>query len=94
MNKKETKAIYIEYEIVKVIAKDRSKQSIFGCFGVVLAATEKDEGGWYYTVFIREDGCCWCLEQDEIEKTFEFANPSDFMRRESIRVRVDDSGFG
>lgn len=94
MNSKEQNPAFAYLEIVRAIGTAASKTQVFGQKGVVLGITETENGGWYYTAYVPSDNCCWCFEDHEIVSTGEFADPADFERSRSVRVRVDDSGRG
>jgi hypothetical protein len=88
------KPTFREYQIVEVIAQSAEKASLRGQEGVILACTEKDDGGWYYTAYMLTEQRCWCFEEDEMASTKRLADPEDFKSTASIRVRVDPAGRG
>jgi hypothetical protein len=94
VNERDTKPKFAEFEIIRFLGIGAGKQAISGQIGVVLAVTEKDDGGWYYTAYIMSDACCWCFEEAEIISTGRFADPKEFERSSSVRVRVDHLGQG
>ena len=84
------------FEVVRVQTStpESSLRQVNGKLGVVSGRACTDDGRWSYGVFIYDDEVCWSVWEEELVSTGSFEDPHIRSTGESVRVAVDDDGYG